>query len=191
MISANLYKTLDADERKLWHSHVHEVKSGMLIMPGPESLPSAVWEIAETKEMEDVVGLYGKTYHFWQVDRGDKLPLGPAQLMMSFTNAEQLPGLDELVAERDKKYGVDSQAKKDKRQYITEPVIHEGWPCYSCRELRRKLTTTVQMQTACGKRTSRRQSRSNRWMGHADHDSGSLSNAQNIRLHFHIWSAGR
>jgi len=76
MISATLYKTLEHSERKLWHSHVFEVKSGMLIMPDPDGLPTGIWEAAETTEMEDVVGLYGKTYHFWQVDRGDKLLLG-------------------------------------------------------------------------------------------------------------------
>lgn len=27
----------------------------------------------------------GKTFHMWQYDRGDTLPLGPPQLMMSFT----------------------------------------------------------------------------------------------------------
>ena len=42
-------------------------------MPGSEGLPTGIWEEAETKEMEDVVGIYGKTYHFWLVDRGDKL----------------------------------------------------------------------------------------------------------------------
>ena len=54
MISAALYQTLSTDERKLWHSHVFEVKSGMLVMPGPAGLPNGVWEVAETKEMEQV-----------------------------------------------------------------------------------------------------------------------------------------
>ena len=126
MISAGLFKTLDADERKLWHSHVFEVKSGMLIMPGPNGLPTGIWEAAETKEMEQVVGLYGKTYHFWQVDRGDKLPLGGPELMMSFTQEEQQPGLKELIGDRDTRFGIDSQQKKEKRDYIEEPDIHTG-----------------------------------------------------------------
>ena len=33
MISKRVYESLDPEERKLWHSHVFEVKSGMLIMP--------------------------------------------------------------------------------------------------------------------------------------------------------------
>jgi len=126
MISATLYKTLEASERKLWHSHVFEVKSGMLIMPGPDGLPTGIWEEAETKEMEDVVGLYGKTYHFWQVDRGDKLPLGEPQLMMSFTKKEDCPGFSELIGERDSRYGVSYVQKREKRKYIEEPQVHEG-----------------------------------------------------------------
>ncbi|KAK3166886.1 hypothetical protein OEA41_010011 [Lepraria neglecta] len=124
MISATLYKTLDPEERKLWHSHVFEVKSGMLIMPGPDGLPTGIWEEAETKEMEDVVGIYGKTYHFWQVDRGDKLPLGGPELMMSFTKEDQCPGFSELIGERDSRYGVSHVQKKEKRAYIEEPEVH-------------------------------------------------------------------
>lgn len=127
MISAALYRTLDQEERKLWHSHVFEVKSGMLIMPTPTGVPNAAWEVAETKEMEDVVGLYGKTYHFWQVDRGDKLPLGEAQLMMSFTKEGDVPppGFGALVTERDERYGVNHEQKAKNREYIQEPEIHE------------------------------------------------------------------
>lgn len=53
MITAKLYETLPQEERRLWHSHVHEVKSGMLIMP-QSILPEAAWEAAELKEMEQV-----------------------------------------------------------------------------------------------------------------------------------------
>lgn len=60
MVTPKIYNELDADERKLWHSHVFEVKSGMLIMPAPAGVPDAVWEVAENKEMEEVVHLYGK-----------------------------------------------------------------------------------------------------------------------------------
>lgn len=95
-------------------------------MPGPDGLQTGIWEEAETKEMEEVIGFYGKTYHFWQVDRGDKLPLGPPQLMMSFTGEEQCPGLKELLAERDERFRTDSRRKKEKRAYIPEPETHTG-----------------------------------------------------------------
>ncbi|KAI4253018.1 MAG: hypothetical protein L6R42_007731 [Xanthoria sp. 1 TBL-2021] len=90
-------------------------------MPGPAAVPTAGWEVAETKEMEQVIRLYGKTYHFWQVDRGDKLPLGGPELMGSFTSKEQLP--EGLLAERDARYRISSEQKKEKRGYIEEPEV--------------------------------------------------------------------
>jgi len=123
MISPRLYKTLPPEERKLWHSHVFEVKSGMLIMPKPAGIPDAVWEVAETKEMEDVVGIYGKVYHLWQTDRGDKLPLGEPQLMTSFTEEKQLD-FEKLVGERDERFGSDWRKKRERRKGIEVPDIH-------------------------------------------------------------------
>jgi hypothetical protein len=128
MISPRLYSTLDADERRLWHSHVFEVKSGMLVMPQPSPLvPQAAWEKAETAEMTEVITLYGKVYHLWQVDRGDKLPLGEPQLMTSITEKGQVKGLEEMMDERDRKFtGVDWRRKREIREGIEEPEIHPG-----------------------------------------------------------------
>lgn len=123
MITPRLYETLSKEERKYWHSHVFEVKSGMLVMP-QSILPNAAWEAAENKEMEQIVELYGKVYHLWQVDRGDKLPIGEPQLMTSYTGDGQLDF--EEVRKRDKKFGVDHEEKKKARGYIKEPQIHPG-----------------------------------------------------------------
>lgn len=124
MITPRLFETLDPSEQKLWHSHVFEVKSGMLIMPKPAAVPEAAWEVAENKEMEEVVHLYGKVYHLWQVDRGDKLPLGEPKLMTSFTAEEQMPGFVEKVEERDRRFGSDFRRKREVRGYIEEPRVH-------------------------------------------------------------------
>lgn len=35
MISPRLFEALPSSERQNWHSHVYEVKSGMLVMPAP------------------------------------------------------------------------------------------------------------------------------------------------------------
>ncbi|CAD0113674.1 unnamed protein product [Aureobasidium uvarum] len=110
MISARLYDTLDQDERKYWHSHVFEVKSGMLLMPRPTGVPEAVWEVAENKEMEDVVTLYGKIFHLWQTDKGHKLPLGEPQLMTSYTDYDQFD-FDQKVGDRDRRFGEDHRHK--------------------------------------------------------------------------------
>lgn len=95
-------------------------------MPNPSNIPNALWEQAETAEMEMVVGLYGKIFHLWQTDRGDELPLGLPQLMTSFTAGDQMPGgFEKVVGERDERLGGDWRSKKEKRAYIGEPEIHE------------------------------------------------------------------
>ena len=97
-------------------------------MPQPRSslLPAAAWEAAETKEMEQVVGLYGKTYHFWRVERGDRVPMGAPELMGSLTAEGQMVDEERVVKERDEKCGADSGGKREKRGYIQEPEIHPG-----------------------------------------------------------------
>lgn len=93
-------------------------------MPKPAGIPEAVWETAETKEMESVIQLYGKTYHLWQVDRGDKLPLGEPKLMMSCT--QDSPETEKLVDARDKKFATDHKRKAELRKHIKEPEVHPG-----------------------------------------------------------------
>jgi hypothetical protein len=128
MITPKLYQTLDSEEKKLWHSHVFEVKSGMLIMPVPRGVPQSIWEVAETKEMGKVIELYGKVYHLWQTDKGDKLPLGTPQLMTSYTSADQFD-FKRMVSERDERFGSDYTKKKELRKDIPEPNISDGNTC--------------------------------------------------------------
>ncbi|RPA89904.1 DUF1264-domain-containing protein [Choiromyces venosus 120613-1] len=122
MITPRIYETLPAEERKLWHSHVFEVKGGVLIMPKPPLAPEVVWEKAETAEMEELVKVYGKTYHLWQVDRGDKVPLGAPMLMGSFL--KETERVQSAVNDRNQRFGVESGRKVEIRKHIEEPVIH-------------------------------------------------------------------
>ncbi len=69
IISSRLFEGLPAEEKKLWHSHKFEVSSGLLYAP---EVPTFLEDI----EMQKLVDTYGKTFHTWQVDRGDTLPLG-------------------------------------------------------------------------------------------------------------------
>jgi len=124
MITPRLYHTLDHEERKPWHSHVFEVKYGMLILPQPQPVPTGVWETAETKEIEDVVELYGKVHHLWQVDSGEKLPLGKPKLMTSFTAPNQFE-FEKVVGERDARFGTDWK-RRELREGIKEPSIYLG-----------------------------------------------------------------
>jgi hypothetical protein len=59
----------------------------------------------------------------WQVDRGDVVPMGPPQLMGSFTSPESVErakegGLDALVRERDERFGANYREKARKREGI-------------------------------------------------------------------------
>ncbi|OKL58108.1 hypothetical protein UA08_06557 [Talaromyces atroroseus] len=131
MITPKIYNSLPKAERELWHSHIYEVKSGMLIMPTPTGVPETVWQPAENSEMKDIIPLYGKAYHLWQVDRGDKVPLGEPQLMGSIGSDAMLDkvhpqGRKALLAERDQRFGVDHEQKAQSRAAIPVPEIHPG-----------------------------------------------------------------
>jgi hypothetical protein len=111
VVSAKLFATFPDEERRLWHSHAYEVKSGQLVSPG---MP----EKAEKALMEKLISTYGKTWHTWQSER-DKVPLGIPELMMAFTADGQAK--PSLIAERDRKLRVSTEAKKKARVAIPVP----------------------------------------------------------------------
>lgn len=114
IISEQLFAKLPQSEKALWHSHVHEVKSGQLVAPG-------IPETAEHALMEKLVRTYGKTWHTWHTDLNKELPLGVPQLMMGFTADGQID--QRLVTDRDSRLGVDSTRKKKARADIPAPAI--------------------------------------------------------------------
>lgn len=121
IVSAKVFGSLPAAEKALWHSHVHEVKSGQLIAPG---IPA----VAEKELMKKLIGTYGKTWHTWHTDVDKVLPLGVPQLMMGFTADGQSD--PQMVAARDKRFGVDSAEKRRNREEIPSPSIDpdaDGW----------------------------------------------------------------
>jgi hypothetical protein len=114
IVSAKLFAGLPESEKRLWHSHVHEVRSGQLIAPG-------IPEIAEREFMEEIAGTYGKTWHTWHTDENLGLPLGTPMLMMGFTADGQAS--EEMVAERDRRFHVSSAEKRRKRADIAYPPV--------------------------------------------------------------------
>lgn len=68
-------------------------------MRGPEGSPAA-----------ETLATFLQT---WQYDIHPDLPLGPPQLMMSYTDPSQLP--EKFVTERDAKYGISTAAKAESR----------------------------------------------------------------------------
>jgi len=117
IVSERVFRGLPDDEKQLWHSHHYETTSGELVMPG---LP----DVAENAAMRDLSTTYGKTWHTWQVDRGDTLPLGPPQLMMGFTAEGQLPA--RYVEDRDRRLGVSKAQSQRSRSDIPVPAVAEG-----------------------------------------------------------------
>lgn len=114
IVLADMFASLPDAEKHMWHSHVHEVRSGQLIAP---DLPDA----AERALMEKIANTYGKTWHTWQTDTHAGLPLGTPQLMMGFTaNGQADPA---LVQSRDERFGVSSETKKRQRVDIEYPGI--------------------------------------------------------------------
>lgn len=114
IISKALFESLPAAEKHLWHSHVHEVRSGQLIAPG---IPA----VAEHALMEKIAGTYGKTWHTWHTNEGAALPLGIPRLMMGFTEDGQADAA--MVAERDRRFGVSSTEKREQRADIVYPPV--------------------------------------------------------------------
>jgi hypothetical protein len=114
IITRALFVKLPKQEKHLWHSHVHEVRSGQLIAPG-------IPEAAEHELMEKIAGTYGKTWHTWHTDRKDALPLGTPMLMMGFTADGQAN--EQMVADRDRRFGVSSADKRAQRADIVYPII--------------------------------------------------------------------
>lgn len=117
IVSEKLFKTLPADEKKLWHSHRYEVKSGSLIAPG---LPN----VAEHELMETLVTTYGKTWHTWHTDQDLALPYGSPALMMGFTQDGQLH--KELEQGRDQRFKVSTADKKENRADIPVRPVQPG-----------------------------------------------------------------
>ncbi|OMO71093.1 hypothetical protein CCACVL1_18448 [Corchorus capsularis] len=105
--------TLPDEEKPLWHSHLYEVKSGVLFMP---RVPGPI----ERQDLDKVCKTYGKTIHFWQIDKGDNLPLGLPQLMMALTRDGQLD--EELAQDVEKRFGVSFEEQRAKRADMAGPA---------------------------------------------------------------------
>jgi hypothetical protein len=117
IISRNAFETLPTEERKLWHSHAYEVKSGELVAP-------AIPKTAEHALMEKIASTYGKTWHTWNTDQGRTLPTGRPLLMMGFTADGQIH--QDMVADRDRRLNTSTEKEKENRSDIKPPPLVAG-----------------------------------------------------------------
>jgi hypothetical protein len=116
IVSEERFRSLPEDEKRLWHSHHYEVKSGVLVAPG-------IPDLAEHAYFEDLVTTYGKTFHSWQYDRDD-FPYGVPQLMMAFTEDGQAD--ESAIQARDRRLGISSEDKRRHRVDIPTPAVAPG-----------------------------------------------------------------
>ncbi len=92
VITDKLFKTLAADEQKLWHDHESEVDTGLLILPG---LPAD-----KQKEILGVLrSTHGKTWQTWS-NLADQVPLGSPSLMWNVNPEKINATTKKSVAER-------------------------------------------------------------------------------------------
>lgn len=135
VVSRRVFAQLPAGERKLWHSHAYDVKSGTLLAPG-------IPEAAEHEFMEQMAGTYGKTWRTWHTDRDSSLPLGHPMLMAGLTGDGQAD--PRLVAMRDGRLQVSSADRRRLRADIAVPEVVEGADAWEHGEvLQVTLQTTV------------------------------------------------
>lgn len=116
IISERLFEGLPDDEKRLWHSHHYEVKSGTLVAAG---IPERV----ERELMKKVIRTYGKTWHTWDTNE-HALPIGIPRLMMAFTGDGQVH--EDMVAARDERFGVSTEQRRRLRAGIPEPGVAAG-----------------------------------------------------------------
>lgn len=134
IISEERFRSLPEDEKRLWHSHHYEVKSGVLMAPG-------IPELAERAYFRDLVTTYGKTFHNWQVDRDD-FPYGIPQLMMGFTEDGQAD--EAMIEARDRRLGVSTGERRRLRERIPTPAVAPGANAWeSGRTVQTRLEETV------------------------------------------------
>lgn len=115
IISRPMFEALPEEEKKYWHSHAYEVKSGLLVMP-------RVPDVMERHEMSKLANTYGKTWHLWQVDRGDPLPYGEPKLMCSMLKDSMVD--QNLLAKRDRRLDIDTEKIRGYRVEIEAPPPH-------------------------------------------------------------------
>ncbi|SJX61770.1 uncharacterized protein SRS1_12754 [Sporisorium reilianum f. sp. reilianum] len=148
MIPEETFLLLPEAEQQLWHSHVYEVMSGSLVLIGlragavAETAASAakgaedairavagegatggpVPDAAELAALRKIKKLYGKAIHTWHPP-ASAVPLGAPRLMMP-TDPKYGAVPPDLIRERDERYAVNTQRKKQQRlDKLAEPYV--------------------------------------------------------------------
>ncbi|KAI0362189.1 DUF1264-domain-containing protein [Trametes cingulata] len=120
IVSEKIFASLPPEEKKYWHSHKYEIESGLLQLSTKEIVPTSAVDAAEQPAMLELHKTYGKTIHTWAFDIHPDLPLGPPNVMMSYTGDGQGPP-EEMLKARDTYWGQDTAAKRELRKGYLPP----------------------------------------------------------------------
>jgi len=107
-ITQKLFNSLPEDEKKLWKSSAHAVLTGNVVAP---RMPM----VMEHKLMEDLTPTWCKSVATWQVDKFD-LPIGHPTYLAAPVSLKP-----DLVYERDRRLGVDTDEERRNRADIKPP----------------------------------------------------------------------
>ncbi|CAB78894.1 hypothetical protein [Arabidopsis thaliana] len=121
IVSEKLFESLSPEEQKLWHSHDYEVHDFRYIIQMALLVTPRVPELVAKPELKNLAKSYGKFWCTWQIDRGDKLPLGVPSLMVSPQDVNLGRIKPELVKKRDEEHGISTESLKPSRDGICGP----------------------------------------------------------------------
>ncbi|KAE8234255.1 hypothetical protein CF326_g700 [Tilletia indica] len=135
------FVNLPAEEKRFWHSHCHEVESGLLCALAVGGVKGAFGGVAsamsvhgsggmldsiERPFLEQIYKMYGKIFHFYDNPCKEAIPLGPPTLMMSTTRAHPslvspTSPLHKLLDARDAELDINTPRKAAERaQWLPE-----------------------------------------------------------------------
>ncbi|XP_048627599.1 oil body-associated protein 2B-like [Brassica napus] len=80
-----------------------------------------IQELVAKPELKNLANSYGKFWCTWQIDRGDRLPLGVPSLMVSPQDVNLGRIKPELVKKRDEEHGISTESLKPSREGICGP----------------------------------------------------------------------
>ncbi|KAK0565452.1 hypothetical protein OC861_003750 [Tilletia horrida] len=132
------FDSLPIEEKPYWHSHQHEVESGLLcalavrgavgavagvvasVAPPAVHPSGGMPDVLERPYLQQIYKMYGKIFHFYNDPAKEAIPMGPPRLMMSTTHAHPslispTTPLHRLVEERDAELQLNTNQKQAQR----------------------------------------------------------------------------
>lgn len=84
IVPEEVYRSFPPEERRYWHPHTYEVDGGLLDVPEmPADSARRFLQAARTT--------WGKTWHLWQTQRGERYPTGDPRLAWAIEGPDSVP----------------------------------------------------------------------------------------------------